>query len=111
MLTFALPILVRNWFRYRYAHHYKQLHRANDTEPMTKSEQKITKKVGQATDKSEQKAVGHATSPEQTNEPAVETAPERTKNTSDLRKEINGPKGLEPTRYGDWESKGRCCDF
>jgi len=30
---------------------------------------------------------------------------------SRLSKEINGPKGLEPTRYGDWESKGRCCDF
>ena len=27
------------------------------------------------------------------------------------QKEINGPKGLEPTRYGDWESKGRCYDF
>lgn len=26
-------------------------------------------------------------------------------------KEIGGPKGLEPTRYGDWESKGRCYDF
>ena len=26
-------------------------------------------------------------------------------------KEFNGPKGLEPTRYGDWESKGRCYDF
>ena len=25
--------------------------------------------------------------------------------------EINGPRGLEPTRYGDWESKGRCVDF
>ena len=28
-----------------------------------------------------------------------------------LEKEVNGPKGLEPTRYGDWESKGRCYDF
>ena len=28
-----------------------------------------------------------------------------------LKKELNGPKGLEPTRYGDWESKGRCYDF
>lgn len=28
-----------------------------------------------------------------------------------LPKEINGPTGLEPTRYGDWESKGRCYDF
>jgi len=27
------------------------------------------------------------------------------------KKELNGPKGLEPTRYGDWESKGRCYDF
>lgn len=25
--------------------------------------------------------------------------------------EWNGPRGLEPTRYGDWESKGRCWDF
>jgi len=25
--------------------------------------------------------------------------------------ETGGPKGLEPTRYGDWESKGRCIDF
>jgi len=26
-------------------------------------------------------------------------------------KEIGGPKGLEPTRYGDWEKRGRCIDF
>ena len=26
-------------------------------------------------------------------------------------KEKNGPKGLEPTRYGDWEKSGRCIDF
>ena len=25
--------------------------------------------------------------------------------------EVNGPKGPEPTRYGDWEQKGRCSDF
>lgn len=25
--------------------------------------------------------------------------------------EIGGPKGPEPTRYGDWEVKGRCSDF
>lgn len=25
--------------------------------------------------------------------------------------EIGGPKGPEPTRYGDWEFKGRCSDF
>lgn len=26
-------------------------------------------------------------------------------------REIGGPKGPEPTRYGDWESNGRCSDF
>jgi hypothetical protein len=26
-------------------------------------------------------------------------------------KEINGPKGLEPTRYGDWEKGGIASDF
>lgn len=25
--------------------------------------------------------------------------------------EIGGRKGLEPTRYGDWEKDGRCIDF
>jgi hypothetical protein len=25
--------------------------------------------------------------------------------------EIGGPKGPEPTRYGDWEVDGRCSDF
>ena len=25
--------------------------------------------------------------------------------------ESGGPKGPEPTRYGDWESEGRCWDF
>jgi hypothetical protein len=26
-------------------------------------------------------------------------------------REVGGPKGLEPTRYGDWERNGRCVDF
>ena len=30
---------------------------------------------------------------------------------SNMPREINGPKGPEPTRYGDWEQKGRCSDF
>jgi hypothetical protein len=25
--------------------------------------------------------------------------------------ETGGPKGLEPTRFGDWEKNGRCSDF
>ena len=26
-------------------------------------------------------------------------------------REVGGPEGPEPTRYGDWEKKGRCIDF
>ena len=26
-------------------------------------------------------------------------------------KELNGPRGPEPTRYGDWEAKGIASDF
>ena len=26
-------------------------------------------------------------------------------------REYGGPKGREPTRYGDWEKNGRCIDF
>ena len=38
---------------------------------------------------------------------AREEAKARGKSTG----EIGGPKGLEPTRYGDWEKSGRCVDF
>jgi hypothetical protein len=29
----------------------------------------------------------------------------------EIARETGGPKGLEPTRYGDWEKAGRCIDF
>jgi homeobox protein ESX1 len=28
-----------------------------------------------------------------------------------LSEEIGGAKGPEPTRYGDWQHRGRCTDF
>ncbi len=31
--------------------------------------------------------------------------------TTDTPTEHGGAKGLEPTRYGDWERNGRCTDF
>jgi hypothetical protein len=43
--------------------------------------------------------------------------PERHSQTPDFKpdeqraSEIGGPKGPEPTRYGDWERAGRCIDF
>ena len=39
--------------------------------------------------------------PKKQHGPATEATP----------KETGGPKGLEPTRYGDWENNGRCTDF
>ena len=39
---------------------------------------------------------------ERSSEPAGRTVPAR---------EIGGPTGPEPTRFGDWEKKGRCIDF
>ena len=41
--------------------------------------------------------------------PAPSPADSRAKKP--LPKEINGPKGLEPTRYGDWEKNGIASDF
>jgi hypothetical protein len=32
-------------------------------------------------------------------------------NTTSAPKEFQGPKGPEPTRYGDWEVKGIASDF
>ena len=32
-------------------------------------------------------------------------------NAKPMEKEYQGPKGLEPTRYGDWENKGIASDF
>ncbi|XP_053602306.1 succinate dehydrogenase assembly factor 4, mitochondrial-like isoform X2 [Plodia interpunctella] len=32
-------------------------------------------------------------------------------NTNPVTGEVGGPRGPEPTRYGDWERKGRVSDF
>lgn len=37
--------------------------------------------------------------------------PKDTDLVKDEPKEIGGPKGPEPTRFGDWEKGGRCTDF
>ena len=36
---------------------------------------------------------------------------EKKSNLKKLNKEVNGPSGPEPTRYGDWEKKGIISDF
>ena len=32
-------------------------------------------------------------------------------NSGNIEKEFGGYDGPEPTRFGDWEHKGRCTDF
>ena len=39
------------------------------------------------------------------------TSPQAAKPAAPAPREIGGPKGPEPTRYGDWEYNGRCTDF
>ena len=42
---------------------------------------------------------------------AAERRAEVDRKTAERAKESGGPKGLEPTRYGDWEHKGLTSDF
>ena len=35
----------------------------------------------------------------------------RKRDNSEIKKEIGGRGGLDPSRYGDWEKDGRCIDF
>jgi hypothetical protein len=37
--------------------------------------------------------------------------PSETQREEKNPREIGGPKGPEPTRFGDWERNGRCTDF
>lgn len=43
--------------------------------------------------------------------PEAEPKPNANSPESARPREIGGPKGPEPTRYGDWEVGGRCTDF
>jgi hypothetical protein len=57
-------------------------------------------------------AVGSAYFQAMSEQPEAEKTPQAVRPTPPpLPKEIGGPKGPEPTRYGDWEVNGRCSDF
>ena len=43
--------------------------------------------------------------------PADGTQPVRAVEQLRQGRESGGPAGPEPTRYGDWERRGRCIDF
>jgi len=52
-----------------------------------------------------------ASAPGEAGTGATTTAAEAQRSAPDVPREIDGPQGPEPTRYGDWERKGRCIDF
>lgn len=58
-------------------------------------------------------AMDMMTEPTKPQQDAAEAVAETTETKVPEQKpgEIGGPKGPEPTRYGDWEFKGRCSDF
>ncbi|XP_037536850.1 succinate dehydrogenase assembly factor 4, mitochondrial [Nematolebias whitei] len=51
---------------------------------------------------------GRFDAPEETSKDVLEKFPD---DVNPATKERGGPRGPEPTRYGDWERKGRCVDF
>lgn len=52
---------------------------------------------------------GRENKPEDTK--SQESKPQESKPQEHKSGETGGPKGPEPTRYGDWERNGRCVDF
>ena len=43
--------------------------------------------------------------------PDAHAIPAASAKPAEQPREIGGPSGPEPTRFGDWERKGRCIDF
>ena len=63
------------------------------------------------THQSEKKQPQHSEQDAQTASTAAEQHTDNTLSNDQSSKESGGPSGPEPTRYGDWERKGRCIDF
>ena len=61
----------------------------------TPSPEEVTARIGQAAERAKAEA----------DERRAKEA------TKQLPPELGGPKGPEPTRYGDWENKGIASDF
>jgi len=57
------------------------------------------------------RAVLPAAAPEPAPATTLAAHPATDANVSPRPREIGGPSGPEPTRFGDWEKKGRCIDF
>ena len=53
----------------------------------------------------------HDPAPAPPTESATSAPDPSAQDTARLQREVGGPAGPEPTRYGDWEKAGRCIDF
>jgi len=73
----------------------------NTMQPVLKS----TNNMLQDSDATEGKTLSDDAPVASANAPAVK------KHRVNPPREIGGPAGPEPTRYGDWEKNGRCSDF
>jgi hypothetical protein len=61
-------------------------------------------------DESGQRPVA-AAAPAPRSQATTEEPPPGSQQEGSQTREIGGPKGPEPTRFGDWERAGRCIDF
>lgn len=57
------------------------------------------------------KTESHADADAQAGASDTPTTPKAESGDNARPRELGGRKGPEPTRYGDWEKKGRCIDF
>lgn len=59
--------------------------------------------------------IGQAQIPQRERQPEMPSTSEADGQHEDAAgpaaREIGGRQGPDPTRYGDWEKKGRCIDF
>jgi hypothetical protein len=77
---------------------------AQQVDPFTsKLQQKVEEEILELTEKSRDKKTT-------TNE-SKSSGSSSSDGDGSMSKELGGPKGPEPTRYGDWERGGRCSDF
>lgn len=76
---------------------------------MNDGEPNVTQSASRQEDRGKKEAATeeHAETARGTAEAATGEASERAGGDE----EVGGPPGPEPTRFGDWERKGRCIDF
>lgn len=73
--------------------------------PMSKRMEEFRKKLGETTQDDVDEQVYRVM------EVKDDPLPPWPNDTNPYTGEIGGPRGPEPTRYGDWERKGICTDF